>query len=154
MALTLISKAFVQDQPIPRKYARAGENLFPPLAWSGAPNGTRSFALIVEDPDAPSGTFHHCGIANIPAQWTDLTESADTAPDRATRFYRNDFGNARYDGPQPPPGDRPHHYIFRLVALDVPRLSIPDAAGIGAMWAEAKKHVLAEASVTGTYQTQ
>ncbi|MBB2795875.1 UNVERIFIED_ORG: phosphatidylethanolamine-binding protein (PEBP) family uncharacterized protein [Rhizobium pisi] len=75
-------------------------------------------------------------------------------PEQAPRFFKNDFGNARYDGPQPPAGDRPHHYIFRLAALDVPKLSIPDAAGISAMWAEAKKHALAEATVTGTYQTQ
>ncbi|ANL64912.1 phosphatidylethanolamine-binding protein [Rhizobium phaseoli] len=154
MTMTLISKAFAQDQPIPKKYARAGENLFPPLSWSGAPEETRSFALVVEDPDAPRGTFRHCGIANIPAQWTALGESADTAPGQAPRFFKNDFGNARYDGPQPPAGDRPHHYIFRLAALDVPTLPIPDAAGTSAMWAEARKHALAEASVTGTYQTQ
>ncbi|MBX4897130.1 YbhB/YbcL family Raf kinase inhibitor-like protein [Rhizobium bangladeshense] len=154
MTLTLISKAFAEDQPIPKKYARAGENLFPPLAWSGAPDETRSFALVVEDPDAPHGTFRHCGIANIPAEWSALSESVDTVPETAPRFYRNDFGNARYDGPQPPRGDRPHHYIFRLAALDVPKLSIPAAAGISAMWAEARKHALAEATVTGTYQTQ
>ncbi|ANP84662.1 MULTISPECIES: YbhB/YbcL family Raf kinase inhibitor-like protein [Rhizobium] len=154
MALTLISKAFAQDQPIPAKYARTGENLFPPLAWSEAPDKTRSFALVVEDPDAPHGTFRHCGIANIPAEWTALDESADTAPEHAPRFYQNDFGHARYDGPQPPPGDPPHRYIFRLAALDVPTLSIPDAAGIGVMWAEAKKHTLEEATVTGTYQAR
>ena len=102
MALTLISKAFAEGTPIPRKYALEGENIFPPLAWGGAPEKTQSFALIVEDPDAPSGTFRHCGIANIPAQWTGLVESLDTMQEQALRFYRNDFGNARYDGPQPP----------------------------------------------------
>jgi len=153
MALTLISKAFADEQPIPQKYARQGENIFPPLSWSGAPERTKSFALIVEDPDTPHGTFRHCGIANIPSHWTELAEGADTAPGPSPRFYKNDFGQARYDGPQPPQGDRPHHYIFRLAALDVPSLAIPEAAGVGAMWTEAKKHLLAETSVVGTYQT-
>lgn len=153
MALTLISKAFAEDEPIPEKYALEGRNLFPPLAWGGAPDDTRSFALVVEDPDAPNGTFRHCGIANIPAQWTALTESIDTAGERALRFYQNDFGNARYDGPQPPAGDPPHRYVFRLVALDVPRLTLPEAVGVEAMWVEARKYALAEASVAGTYQS-
>lgn len=153
MALTLISKAFAEDEPIPEKYALEGRNLFPPLAWGGAPDDTRSFALVVEDPDAPNGTFRHCGIANIPAQWTALTESIDTAGERALRFYQNDFGNARYDGPQPPAGDPPHRYVFRLVALDVPRLTLPEAVGVEAMWVEARKYALAEASLAGAYQS-
>jgi Raf kinase inhibitor-like YbhB/YbcL family protein len=152
MTLTLISKAFAEGTPIPRKYALEGENIFPPLAWGGAPEKTQSFALIVEDPDAPSGTFRHCGIANIPAQWTGLVESLDTMQEQALRFYRNDFGNARYDGPQPPAGDPPHRYIFRLAALDVPRVTLPEAAGAEAMWQKVKKHTLAEASLIGSYQ--
>jgi phosphatidylethanolamine-binding protein (PEBP) family uncharacterized protein len=125
MALALISKAFAQVQPIPDKYTRQGDNLLPPLAWSGAPDESGNFALVVEGLDAPSGTFRHCGIANIPAQWTALRESANTAPERPLRFYKNDFGDARYDSP-PPPGDRPHHDIFCLAALNVPKLSMPD----------------------------
>ncbi|MDX3927047.1 MAG: YbhB/YbcL family Raf kinase inhibitor-like protein [Shinella sp.] len=152
MALTLISPTFAEDQPIPEKHARNGENLFPPLKWSGVPEGTRSFALVVEDPDAPRGTFRHCGISNIPADWQELPESADTAPGKAPRFYKNDFGNARYDGPQPPRGDGAHHYVFRLAALDVPSLTVPDAAGVETMWNEARKHVLTEATLTGTYR--
>ncbi len=153
MALTLISKAFAEDEPIPTKYALSGENVFPPLAWNGAPDETRSFALIVEDPDAPSGTFRHCGIANIPARWDGLAESVDTLQAQALRFYKNDFGNARYDGPQPPSGDPPHRYIFRLAALDVPRVTLPEAAGAEAMWRTVRKHMLAEASLTGIYQS-
>ncbi|NLS01036.1 YbhB/YbcL family Raf kinase inhibitor-like protein [Rhizobium sp. P38BS-XIX] len=152
MALILISKAFADAEPIPEKYALEGKNMFPPLAWGGAPEDTRSFALIVEDPDAPSGTFRHCGIANIPARWTSLAESIDTSQEGALRFYQNDFGNARYDGPQPPDGDPPHRYIFRIAALDVPRLTLPEAVGVEAMWTQAQKHTLAEASLTGLYQ--
>jgi Raf kinase inhibitor-like YbhB/YbcL family protein len=153
MTLTLISKAFAEGEPIPSKYALDGENIFPPLAWGGAPDEAQSFALIIEDTDAPSGTFSHCGIANIPTQWGGLVESIDTTQEQALRFYKNDFGNARYDGPQPPSGDRPHRYIFRLAALDVPRVTLPDAVGAEAMWRKVKKHMLEEAILTGTYQS-
>ncbi|GAC1044738.1 YbhB/YbcL family Raf kinase inhibitor-like protein [Rhizobium sp. No.120] len=153
MALTLISKAFAEGAPIPSKYALEGENIFPPLVWGGAPEKTQSFALIIEDPDAPSGTFCHCGIANIPAQWSGLVENVDARQEQALRFYKNDFGNARYDGPRPPAGDPPHRYIFRLAALDVPRVTLPEAAGAEAMWQKVKKHTLAEASLTGSYQS-
>ncbi|NTJ63367.1 YbhB/YbcL family Raf kinase inhibitor-like protein [Agrobacterium rhizogenes] len=153
MALTLISKAFAEDAPIPSKHALDGENVFPPLAWGGAPEKTQSFALIIEDPDAPGGTFRHCGIANIPAEWSGLVENVDTMQEQALRFYKNDFGNARYDGPQPPDGDSPHRYVFRLAALNVPRMTLPEAAGAEAMWQKVKKHMLAEASLTGTYRS-
>jgi Raf kinase inhibitor-like YbhB/YbcL family protein len=152
MGFTLISPAFADGDAIPFKYTRMDDNLCPPLKWTGAPDGTRSFALVVEDPDAPRGTFRHCAISNIPQDRSELAESADTAPDQAPRFHRNDFGNVRYDGPQPPPGSGPHHYVFRLAALDVPRLGLPDSVDAAAMWAEAKKHSLGEAKLTGIYQ--
>ncbi|MGH6808058.1 MAG: YbhB/YbcL family Raf kinase inhibitor-like protein, partial [Ensifer adhaerens] len=100
-----------------------------------------------------SGTFRHCGVFNIPAEWDSLPESADTAPGGGSRFAENDFGNARYDGPQPPKGHGLHHYHFRLAALDVPSLQIPGSAGVAAMWREAKKHMLAETALTGTFET-
>src|SRR5690606_7446645 len=114
MPLTLISPAFADGQPIPRKYTQDGENLFPPLRWSGAPDGTRSYALLVEDPDAPNGTFRHCAIINIPGTASELPQSVDTAPDWPSLAYaRNDRGNAAYDGPAPPQGHGVHHYHFR-----------------------------------------
>ncbi|MGI0524733.1 YbhB/YbcL family Raf kinase inhibitor-like protein [Rhizobium giardinii] len=152
MSLTLVSSAFPDGGKIPRKFSRLGENLFPPLTWTGAPDGVQSYALIVEDPDAPSGTFRHCGIFNIPAEVNELRESADTAPGGGPRFSENDFGNARYDGPQPPRGHGVHHYHFRLAALDVPNLSVPSSAGIAAMWREARKHILEQADLTGTFE--
>ncbi len=153
MPLTLISPAFAEGQRIPDKYARRGENIMPPLKWSGVPEGTRSFVLIIEDPDAPNGTFHHLGMFNIPAGWLSLQESADTVPGGGPRFVTNDFGFARYDGPQPPAGHGVHRYFFRLAALDVPSLSSISSAKVGELWREAKKHTLAEASVMGTYET-
>nr|CAD6437852.1 YbhB/YbcL family Raf kinase inhibitor-like protein [Rhizobium sp. Q54] len=151
MTLTLISPAFADGEPIPVKYTRLGENLMPPLKWSGPPEQTKSYVLIVEDPDAPNGTFRHCGVFNIPANWNELSQSADTAPDGGPRFSQNDFGNARYDGPQPPKGHGLHHYHFRLAALDVTNLTIPAAAGVEAMWGATQGHVLEEASITGTF---
>lgn len=153
MALTLMSPAFADGEPIPKKYTRNGENLFPPLKWTGVPDGTRSFALVVEDPDAPSGLFRHCGMFNIPPTKDGLPESVDTSPDQGPRYSENDFGNARYDGPQPPKGHGVHHYHFRLAALDVPSLTIPGTAGVKVMWDEANKHILAKAVLTGTFET-
>lgn len=152
MTLTLISPAFADGEAIPTKYTRNHENLFPPLKWSGVPDGTRSLALVIEDPDAPSGVFRHCAIFNIPATWKDLPEGADTVVGKGLRFAENDFGNARYDGPQPPKGHGVHHYHFRLAALDVPSLSVPGMAGAKLMWREARKHTLAQAVLIGTFE--
>lgn len=152
MSLTLMSPAFADGDRIPDKHVRDGQNLFPALKWAGAPDGTKSYVMIVEDPDAPRGTFRHCGIFNIPANWDGLPESADTKAGTGPRFSQNDFGHARYDGPQPPAGHGTHHYHFRLAALDVAHLTVPASAGIEALWKEARKHVLAEAELTGTFE--
>lgn len=123
----------------------------PPLRWSGAPDGTRSFVLVMDDPDAPGGTFHHWAVFNLPADRDQLPESVETGPDGPKlRRGQNDFGNAYYDGPEPPPGSGVHHYHFRLAALDVPNLSVPAQAGIAQIWREARKHLLDEAELVGT----
>ena len=120
-------------------YQRWGQ--FPPIRWTGAPDGVRSYMLLVEDPDAPNGTFRHCAIANIPADAGELPQSVDTSPDwPSLQYARNDFGNAGYDGPEPPKGHGVHHYHFKLAALDVPRLGVPKQAGIDRLWQEARKH--------------
>jgi Raf kinase inhibitor-like YbhB/YbcL family protein len=152
MPLTLTSSAFADGETIPTKYTRDGDNMMPPLNWTGAPEETRSFALVVEDPDAPSGTFRHLAAYNIPPDRTSLTQSADTAREALARFGRNDFGNDRYDGPEPPHGDQPHHYHFRIAALDVPSIGLPADAGVAEIWKEASKHAIEEADLVGTYQ--
>ncbi|RIA45471.1 YbhB/YbcL family Raf kinase inhibitor-like protein [Dichotomicrobium thermohalophilum] len=152
MTLTLISPAFADGDRLPEKYARGDRNLSPPLRWHGAPDGTRSFALLVEDPDAPGGTFRHWAIYNLDPERTELHESIETGPERGDlRVGVNDFGNHYYDGPAPPPGDPPHHYHFRLLALDVPSLSIPAQAGADEIADEARKHVIEEAELVATY---
>jgi Raf kinase inhibitor-like YbhB/YbcL family protein len=152
MTFSLISPAFAEDQPIPQKYTRLGENVFPPLKWTGTPAGTQSFALIVEDPDAVRGIFRHCAIINIPGSWTELPQAVDIGPEHAIKFIKNDFGNARYDGPQPPPGTGVHHYKFRLGALNVGNLSIPEEVGAAEAWKRVHKHLIGEAMLVGTYE--
>jgi Raf kinase inhibitor-like YbhB/YbcL family protein len=152
MPLVLYSPAFADGERIPEKYTRGDENLSPPLRWSGAPEGTRSFVLIVEDPDAPGGTFYHWAVFNMPADRDHLPESVETGPGGAgLRRGQNDFGNAHYDGPEPPPGSGLHHYHFRLAALSVPNLTIPAQAGIAPIWREARKHLLDQAELVGVY---
>lgn len=155
MTFVIESPAFGDGERIPRRFARSGENVSPPLQWSGAPPGTRSFALFVEDPDAPSGTFRHWALYNIPAERDRLAEDGATAAGDADRLGHgvNDFGNPRYDGPQPPRGHGVHHYHFRLAALDVTRLDLPSTAGVEEVWQAALPHVIAEAGLVGTYET-
>lgn len=152
MPLTLTSPAFADGDRLPEKYARRDRNLSPPLRWSGLPEGTRSLVLVLEDPDAPRGTFHHWCIYNMDPGREALPESVETGPERSElHLAKNDFGNAHYDGPQPPEGDPPHRYRFHLAALAVPSLAIPAQAGIAEVWAEARKHLIEDAVLTGTY---
>ena len=152
MTLTMFSPAFADGSPIPRKYARDDQNLMPPLKWTGAPAGTRSFAIMIDDPDAPSGTFCHGAVYNIPADWTAVGESLDTGPERAIRFGRNDFGGEAYDGPQPPRGHGTHHYHFHLAALDVDKLDLPAHSDVRSVWRAARPHMLEETELVGTFE--
>jgi len=151
MAFSLHSPAFQDGGAIPDEYARDGENRSPPLRWSDPPAETKSFLLVLEDSDAPSGVFHHWAVRDLGAQQRELREGAGSGDDRAGRQGLNDFGRPGYDGPSPPPGDRPHHYHFRLAALDVTHLDAPDDAKAGALWDKARPHVVGEAEMVGTY---
>ncbi len=113
MNFLLRSPAFADGSPIPRKYSHEGANMAPPLQWENPPAGTRSYALIVEDPDAPRGTFRHWGVYGIGGDRQELPEGAGAALGRAV----NDFGRRDWDGPEPPRGHGVHHYHFRLAAL-------------------------------------
>jgi Raf kinase inhibitor-like YbhB/YbcL family protein len=112
--IRLTSPAFEAEATIPRRFTCDGEEVSPPLAWSGVPAEARSLALLVEDPDAPGGTFVH---------WTLFGVSPDTAAIEAGRLPaqaregENSFGDAGYGGPCPPEGDEPHRYVFTLYAL-------------------------------------
>lgn len=153
MPLTLSSPAFADGEPIPRRYTREGDNISPPLRWSGVPEETRSLVLIVEDPDAPNGTFAHWAVFNLSADTRRLEEaqSGKAGPD-ALRQAKNSFGHTYYDGPEPPPGHGLHHYHFRLAALGVPALSVPVDIGALALWRQAESRALATAQLVGTYE--
>jgi Raf kinase inhibitor-like YbhB/YbcL family protein len=152
MPMTLKSSTFAQGQPIPKRQSCEGDDLSPPLSWSGQPPGTKSFALVCEDPDAPMGTWHHWGIYNIPAGHTGLAEGV--SPDAEAGGIRQavtDFGRPGYGGPCPPRGHGTHHYYFRLMALDVPHLNLPLDADCEQVKTAAKRHMLEEAVLMGTF---
>lgn len=154
MALSVESPAFPNGQRIPNRYSKDGGNVSPPLQWSDAPRSTRSFALIVEDPDAPRGTFRHWAVYNVPPAYQGLDENTGSAKSgTALEMAVNDFGNRNYDGPQPPHGHGTHHYHFRLLALDVPELSLPARASVKDLLDAAQPHVIAEAQTIGTFQS-
>ena len=153
MALTLDIPAFTDQQPIPARYSRDGGNISPPLGWRDEPDGTLSVALVVEDPDAPDGTFRHWAAYNIPPDAHRLAEGAGSgAGPQAMRMAVNDFGNPRYDGPQPPPGHGTHHYHFRLFALDVPDLGLAPGADAQTVLTAARAHALESAEIVGTFE--
>ncbi len=150
--LTLSSAAFSRDTPIPRRYAMAGDNASPPLAWAGVPAGTQSLALMCVDPDAPGGNFTHWTLWNIPPTVTALHENISVRG--ASRGFvqgTNDFGKMGWGGPQPPKGS-PHHYRFQLYALDAP-LHLATGASGEAFTKALNGHVLAEAALVGLYQS-
>lgn len=151
MAFTLSSPAFKPDARIDDKFAREGGNLSPPLEWRGTPAGTRSFALIVEDPDAPRGVFRHWAAYDISADKSGLDEG-DGRRSSDLPQGANDFGNLGYDGPQPPKGHGLHHYHFRVAALDVEHLNVEPEDRAEAIWAAAQPHMLAEAELVGTFE--
>jgi Raf kinase inhibitor-like YbhB/YbcL family protein len=154
MAFTISSAAFPANGPIPSKYTCEGADTSPPLEWSGAPSGTRSLALIVDDPDAPDPAkpqrvYVHWVLYNIPPTESKLAEGAAKAglPQGAAQGS-NDWGKQTYGGPCPPIGR--HRYFFKLYALDILLdLKNPTKAQLeGAM----KGHVVGQAEVVGTYQ--
>jgi len=152
MTFSLTSPAFRDGGQIPAKYTGDGENLSPPLKWSDPPTGTKSFALIVEDPDAPSGTFHHWGLYNIMGERSMLPEGVGHGA-KTEKLGKgvNDFGEPRYRGPAPPKGHGTHHYHFKLAALDVEELSRAPKMSVEDVWIAAEKHMLAQADLVGTY---
>ena len=144
----LTSPAFGPGGRIPRVYAQAGRNISPPLSWAGVPAQTKSLVLIVEDADAPVGTVTHWAAYDIDPALGRLEEGVP-----AIRHATNDMAHPRYDGPKPPPGHGPHHYRFRLSALDVVSLKLPQNPTHQDLKKAARSHALAEAQLIGTFET-
>jgi Raf kinase inhibitor-like YbhB/YbcL family protein len=142
----LESNAFENAQAIPSRHSCESEDVSPPLRWMNVPEGTRSLALVVDDPDAPGGVFTHWLAWGLDPAAEGLDE-AKPAPSEG----RNDFGTTGYRGPCPPPGHGRHRYVFRLYALDT-----DIDVGAGAAKAELEQaiegHVLTTAELVGTYE--
>lgn len=150
--MQLSSSAFADGGEIPARYTCEGQNVSPPLAWSGAPAATRSFVLIADDPDAPDPeaprmVFVHWVLYNLPAAADHLPEAVSALPPGAISGV-TDFQRTGYGGPCPPIGR--HRYFFKLYALDT---LLPDhgAAGKGQVEQAMRGHVLAQAQWMGTY---
>jgi len=146
--VTVTSSAFADGQRIPTKYTCDGDDTSPPLAWSGAPAGTVTFAVIVSDPDAPHRTFIHGIVFDLPASVTSLAEGA-FVPEGAIGGS-NDFRTIGYGGPCPPDDDDPHHYEFRVYALDT-ALALEGEVLFLAFEEAIEGHVLSMGMLMGTY---
>ena len=147
--MTLHSPAFEPDGPIPAKFSHARGDVAPPLTWDGVPEGTAAFALLLDDPDAPmKGSFVHWVLCGLDPERREIAEGE--TPAEATVGV-NGFGERGYLGPAPPAGHGPHHYVFRLLAVDRP-LQVSGVPSYREVEAAAAGHVLAEARLVGTYE--
>jgi len=148
----LRSSSFSNGAPIPMQYSLQGGNLSPPLSWSNAPANTNSFVLIMDDPDAPGGTWDHWIIYNIPAGTTSLAENAGAFGDgdlpSGAEHGINSWGNKYYQGPSPPFGT--HRYYFKLYALSVSQLN-PSGTNKAAIEAAMAGKIMGQTELMGTY---
>ncbi len=146
--MKLFSTAFADQASIPVKYTAQGESLSPPLRWQDIPAGTRSLALICEDPDAPGGTYDHWIVYNIPPTMGVFAEGLQDLPEDV-KSLSNSAGTKGYAGPNPPHGT--HRYFFILYALDTV-LHLPDTTTKAGLLKAMNGHTLATATLIGRYQ--
>jgi Raf kinase inhibitor-like YbhB/YbcL family protein len=147
MPLQLTVDGFPNGGTIPVPFTCEGENSPPVLSWSGAPPNTKSFALILDDPDAPGGTWNHWLLWDIPARIHSLQPGSHPA-----KTGKNDFGQTQYGGPCPPKGHGVHRYYFRLYALDCETIHLAAGAKRPKLDAALDGHVLAEAEYMGHFR--
>ncbi len=150
--MQLSCEAFAEGAEIPAKFTCDDKDVSPPLKWSGAPAGTKSFAVVVDDPDAPMGTWVHWVLYNLPGTETELSEGTprtESIPSGAKQGL-NDFRKIGYGGPCPPPG-KPHRYMFKVYALDA-MLELKPGATKKQLEQAMGKHILAQAQLMGTYK--
>ena len=147
MAFKLNVDGFSEGAPIPKRFTCDGEDVSPHLHWTGEPPDSKSFALIMDDPDAPGRTWNHWLVWDIPADIHSLPEGSDAVG----KSGKNDFGRSGYGGPCPPRAKGPHRYYFRLYALDAPSLRLGAGANRLALEKALQRHILAEAQYMGRY---
>lgn len=146
--ISVTSQAFKAGATIPARYTCSGDDVSPPLSWTGVPGGAKSLALTVIDPDAPGRPFTHWVVFNIPPRTAELPEG-ESLPSGSVEGG-NDFGGAGYRGPCPPPGS-PHHYHFKVYGLDT-TLTLRAGASDQAFENAIKGHVLASGELVGTFK--
>ena len=152
MSIQITSTAFAKGHAIPAKYTCDGTDVSPALTWTNAPDAARSFALIVDDPDAPSGTWVHWVVYDLPAGTNSLPENVAKSQYISGNAKQglNDFQRLGYGGPCPPPG-KAHRYFFKLYALDT-MLDLKPGSTKQELLKAMQGHVLAEGQLMGTYQ--
>ncbi len=150
MDFDLTSSAFEHEGTIPTKYSCDGQDISPPLSWSDPPEGTESFVLIADDPDAPAGTWVHWVLYNIPTDARELPEAlpAQDTLDNGSLHGRNSWGRNDYGGPCPPSGT--HRYLFKLYALDT-TLELEPGAKKTKVLNAMEGHILAQTELMGTF---
>ena len=150
MAFELSVSGFADGATIPERHTCEGRDASPAMKWSGGPEGAKSLALIVDDPDAPVGTWNHWLLWDIPASMHALGEGVQ--PAEVGLSGTNDFGRPGYGGPCPPRGHGPHRYFFKLFAVDAAALGLAAGAKRADLDQALKGHVLAEAQYLGRYE--
>lgn len=151
-AFSISSPSFPNGGEIPKKFSCSGDDVSPQLIWTEPPAGTATFALLLDDPDAPAGNWNHWAIWNLPASARSLHEAVGKSrrlPDESQQGV-NDFKKVGYNGPCPP-ANKPHHYHFRLFAVDT-KLNLTGDAGKPEVEGAMKGHVLARAEWMGTFR--
>ncbi|MBW1720857.1 MAG: YbhB/YbcL family Raf kinase inhibitor-like protein [Deltaproteobacteria bacterium] len=153
MKIEITSSAFKEGGMIPRQYTCDGKDISPPLAWSGVPEGTKSLALICDDPDAPMGTWVHWVLYGLPP---DLQKLPEGIPDtevleNGAKHGINDFRRYGYGGPCPPGGT--HRYYFKIFALDTP-MEMGPGLSKGELMKAMEGHILAQGELMGRYKRQ
>lgn len=146
--ITVTSPSFEDGGTIPARHSKLQGNVSPELMWSGVPDDAAELLLLVEDPDAPSGTWLHWLVTGIDPSAGHVAEAA--APTGGSA-WRNDFDENGYGGPQPPEGDKAHRYFFRLYALSGP-VELPEQPSADDARSAAEKLALAEGVLLGTFQ--
>ena len=151
MSFQISSTAFSNGETIPKKFTCDGPDVSPQLRWKEAPAATRSFALIMDDPDAPTGIWVHWVLYNLPANTREMPEGMEKQEQLATGALqgRNDFRKVGYGGPCPPPG-KPHRYYFKLYALDT-KLNLKAGATKPDLERAMKGHILSKTELMGRY---
>lgn len=150
MAFKLTIPAFANGGLIPKLHTCDGADISPSVEWSDAPSDSRSLALIMDDPDAPSGTWNHWLVYDLAPSVKSLAQGYK--PGKLGKSGTNDFDRTGYNGPCPPKGHGPHRYFFRLYALKVDSLGLPAGGRRAEIDKAMRGHVLAEAEYMGRYE--